>query len=168
MPKMFKPRFFFFLIVLLPIWVNAQTQPSEWKITPDEPGTHSFYLTMGFRANARTFWGVAIRFSKQERVFPRSIVVDGEQWWLLNARSAPQKKKVVHWYYADSVLELRFSPQSVTAGSIWELHLHLSELSSKKKKIAVVLMALSAEGRTAGVLSKKTMPLPQNALKILR
>ncbi len=168
MPKMFKLRFFILLIILVPIGVNAQTQPSKWEIVPDAPGTHSFYLNIGFRANARTFQGVAIRFSKQERVFPVSIVVDGEQWWLLHARSIPQKNKVVHWFYTDSVLELRFLPQSVTAGSVWQLHLHLSELSSKKREIAVVLLGLSADGSTAGVLRQMTMPLRRKAQKILR
>ena len=164
MPKMFKYRIFLF-IFLLPLFVFAQTIPLKSNILPEKNTTLSFRLTLQFQATSQITQGMILHFSPRERVFPEKILVDGKSLWLQQSRRIPQVDNAVHWFYADSVLELRFNLKTLKPGAGLDLNLHVSELQPDKGNISVGLLPLDASARNVNILGQTTIPLPQNPQK---
>ena len=161
MPDLFKHRFIL-LILLMPVLLLAQSVPVKMTIKTEKNATHSFKMSVQFQATSSITHGFALRVSKKERMFPEKITVNGKDLWLKNARSVPQSKNAVHWFFADSLLELRFAPQAIAAGSNLNLVLHLSERQPTKGNLTVSLLPLNTQPGKAEILNRLTMPLPQN------
>ncbi len=161
MPNLFKHRLLL-LSFLFPLFVFAQSVPVKINVSAEKNAAHSFKLHLQFKATSQISRGFALRLSQKERIFPQRITVNGKDFWLKNARTMPQMPNAVHWFFADSLLELRFAPQALTAGANLNLLLHVNELQPVKKELTVALQPLNGPGGKAEILNRLTMPLPQN------
>ncbi len=164
MPKMFKPRYIL-LTLFLPLFLFAQSIPVVSNIQSEKGSAHSYRLAMQLKTNAQTAKGLALIFTQNEQIFPEKIIVNGKSFWLQNARTVPQVNNAVHWFYADSILELRFSPKAVAAGSTLKLDLHISERAPAKTDISVAMLPLGASLNEIKSLKRTSVPLPKNAQK---
>ena len=164
MPKMFQHRIIF-LIIFFPLFLFAQSIALKTDILPEKNTDHSFRLTLQFRTTPQIVQGIALRFSQKERVFPEKILVNGQSVWLKQSRKIPQKDNVVHWFYADSLLELRFNNRWLKSGASLVLNLHLNELQATQKNLVVGLLPLNASAGNNTFLAQKAIPLPKNPQK---
>lgn len=161
MPKLLRYMFISF-ILFIPLSLFAQDLPLKLDLQPNKHAGNTFTLSLHIKANNAIAQGFELTFSKKLQIVPLDMAVNGANFWLKKLNESPEKPHVVHWFYEDSTLLIRYNAQDIAGDREITLNLLLARPLNKEEKVTISVFPLKKGVRKGALLKKVEMLLPKS------
>lgn len=147
------------LILNSSLWAQNYSLSVKTNFTPQR--TENWNLSIQLQGAGDAGNAFALSFPANTNFTPVKINSDGKNFWIKNDSEFPDSNNVVHWEIADSLLILRFAPNTTFTANNLTVQLNITNSRPGQSKGQIKWLTLQQNGQPAAQLGQAEFQFQQ-------